>query len=79
MSVKITVNGEQVKIPLPHNVTLRKQNPKCNEKGCLCSLYGTQKVCWNLSLLISDGKNLDLGEIRACKLNADYPKIKIEG
>jgi hypothetical protein len=79
MTLKLEITAKPMDVPLPRELTLRKQNPSCNLKGCLCSIYNkNQLVCFKIKKEVDEDGYLSIGEIKPCRYN-QAQKIIIEG
>lgn len=78
--IVINVDGEKFTINLPKDsgIEIREQQ-NCQSKGHICALFHGQKVCWEPILKPDKEGNLEIGEIKACSKNPNFPKIEIEG
>jgi len=69
--------SEEIKIPLPSNVKLRKQNPQCNEEGHLCGLFEGVPACIIPKLEKDESGDFVLFEIKPCKHSDKVFKIEL--
>ena len=67
--IKVTVNGEDVEIPLPKGFALRKQNPDCSAKQCLCAKMGENLVCCHITLKTLKDGSFEFFEMNPCSKN----------
>jgi hypothetical protein len=65
--ITVTIEGEKQKIPVPDGFRLRKQNPKCNQKGCMCAKLDNHLVCCKWQLGMEKDGSFSLFDIDPCR------------
>ena len=74
-TITVEVNGEKIKVPVPNGFTLRKQNPDCASKGCVCAILNHSLVCCKMQLKQEKNGDFSLFQINPCSKGDG--KIKI--
>lgn len=76
-TIKITIDGKAYDLPLPNGMTLRQQNPDCNNKGCICATMNKNLVCCKLTLKSDKDGSFEFFEMNPCSKNKNKVIMEI--
>ena len=65
-TITITVNEEKLEIPVPNGFSLRKSNPNCAKRGCMCAVLNGSLVCCRMELKQKPNGEFSLFELNPC-------------
>ncbi|MCW3996489.1 MAG: hypothetical protein NWE98_10140 [Candidatus Bathyarchaeota archaeon] len=75
-TITVSVNGEQLKLPVPHGFSLRKGCNDCRSEGKICATLNGSKVCCKPEFKQLEDGSFSLFEINPCSKYGDK-KINI--